>query len=98
MVKNVYEWLMSLQCLLCRGLAGERKMAVLGHWGGDGGELSRLAKLFLTTSGPTGRLVGLGTLRLFVVLLFRSMIEIISKGFLSYPLRPPLTLSVSFLL
>ena len=37
MVKNVYECLMSLQCLLCRGLAGGRgKMAVLGHWGGDG--------------------------------------------------------------
>lgn len=39
MVKNVYECLMCLQCLLCRGLTGERKMAVLGHWGGDGKSL-----------------------------------------------------------
>lgn len=78
-----------------RGSPGEKKMAVLGHWGGDGKSFSRLAKLFLTTSGPAGRqagrrLLGLGTFRLFVVLLFRSMIGIISNPFFSCPLHPQL--------
>lgn len=64
-------------------------MAVLGHWGGDDKSLvdypdsSLFFLFFLTASGPAGRLVGLGTLRLFVVPLFRSMIEIISKAFLT---------------
>lgn len=86
MVKNVRECLMCPQCLLCRGLTGERKTAVLGHWGGDDKSLVDYPESFalcLPRSLTAGSLVDLGTLRLFVVPLFRSMIEIIRQGFLT---------------
>lgn len=59
-------------------------------WGRQ--ELSRLAKLFfnhIRSGWQAGGMVGLGTLRLFVVLLFRSMIEIISKAFSLTLYSPP---------
>lgn len=55
MVKNVYECLMCLQCLLCRGLGRGRGRWLFWVTEVGARALSRLAKLFLTTSMPPAR-------------------------------------------
>lgn len=55
MVKNVYECLMCLQCLLCRGLGRGRGRWLFWVTEVGARALSRLAKLFLTTSTPPAR-------------------------------------------
>lgn len=83
MVKNVYECLMCLQCLLCRGPWRGRGRWLF--WVTEVGTpaLSRLAKLFLTLSVPPARHSAYSLwvhLGIFVVLLFRLMTEIISEA------------------
>ncbi len=74
---------MSLQCLLCRGLAGRGRWLfwVTGVGTARAQSISQTLFNHIRPNWQADRLVGLGTLRLFVVLLFRSMIEIISKAF-----------------
>lgn len=76
-----------------QGSPGEKKMAVQGHWGGDGKSFSRLAKLFLTTGRQTTRF---GHIQAFCCPIIPLSDWDNKQSFLLVAFTPP-TFSVSFL-